>query len=339
MSSGEALITADIHLAINPRDRYRLRYLQTMPYRLKNMKVDSFVILGDICEEKDFHNSWLVNQVTDLIVECAIYSKVYILLGNHDYVDRAHPFFAYLRHLDNVVFITAPCVYKTPGIGIVTWLPHTRQPEKDWEYVTATDAYRHCDVVFAHQTFEGAMVANGKRLSGVPTDLLPHNKPIIAGDIHVPQKVGRVEYVGSPYRIDFGDEWDGRLIRYVDGKRMKDVPVSCTQKRLVVVRKPEDLAKAEFNRGDLVKVMVDPNPKEPWEQTAGVTRNILVRMGAEIHSVVPSPKGASAATRRVRLEPQAAKDDQQVVEEFGKRAGVDDRTLKTGKFIMKRSRL
>jgi predicted phosphodiesterase len=337
MSSGEALVTADIHLAINPRDHYRLQYMRTMPDRLKRGQVDSFVILGDLCEEKDEHNSWLVNQVTDLIVECAIYSKVYILLGNHDYIDRAHPFFVYLRHLHNVVFITEPCIYKVKGIGIVTWLPHTRQPEKDWEAVVCTDAYRHCDVVFAHQTFEGAQVANGKRLSGVPTDLLPYDKTIIAGDIHVPQTVGRVEYVGSPYRIDFGDEWDGRLLRYCNGKRMNDLSVAATQKRLIKVRKPEEIGSAQFNRGDILKVMVDHNDNEPWSQTVSVVRGIVARMGAIAHTVVPT--GGVALGKRVRIKQRKqAKDDLQVVEEFGKRVGVDDRTLKTGKFIMGRSK-
>lgn len=337
MSKGEALITADIHLAINPRDRYRLNYLKTMPARLERQGVDSFCILGDLCEQKDFHHSWMVNNVVDWIVECSQHSKVWILLGNHDYTDIDHPFFSFLGHLPNVNFITRPGIYKVKGIGIVTWLPHTRDPEKEWAEIVKTDAYKYCDVVFAHQTFEGAMVANGKRLSGVPTSLLGKKK-IISGDIHVPQKFGQVEYVGSPYTIDFGDEWDGRLIRFCNGKRMNDIPVSCPQKRLITVAKPELITGAGFNQEDILKVVVDHNPKEPWAQTAGVTRGIVIRKGAIPFSVVPASV-VRTKSERIRIGGKAAAtSDTQIVEEFGKRAGVDKRTLKTGRFIMDRSK-
>ena len=47
---------------------------------------------------------------------------------------------------------------------------------------------------------------NGFSLEGYESKKMDKcSATIIAGDIHVPQLVGNVEYVGSPYRIRFND--------------------------------------------------------------------------------------------------------------------------------------
>ena len=50
--------------------------------------------------------------------------------------------------------------------------------------------------IFTHNTFAGAIRANGVQLGGIPLDALP-DVPIISGDIHNPQRNGRLTYVGA----------------------------------------------------------------------------------------------------------------------------------------------
>lgn len=331
MTKGHALITADIHLATNPRDHYRLNYMKRVASLLQRGDYDSFCILGDLTEAKDWHHSWLVNEIANWIVDCAKHADVTILLGNHDYTDRAHPFFAFLGHYPRVHFITEPGVFKIHGIGIVTCLPHTRNYEKDWAETLASEAHHNAALVFAHQTFDGARAANGKKLEGIPGSIFG-GKPVIAGDIHAPQKIGRIEYVGSPYRIDFGDEWDGRMIRFLNGKRVADQPCVTPQKRMIMVRSPAGIRNAKFNRGDILKVVCDAEAGKPWAQVADEVRKAVDAAGAFAHSIVPSEViRQPAAGKRVAVK---YKSDEQVVDEFGKRVGVDQRVIKTGKFIM-----
>jgi hypothetical protein len=105
-----------------------------------------------------------------------------------------------LSEIANIRYIAEPI--KSEGL---LWLPHTRDWQQDWRSIDMRGARR----ILTHNTFAGAVGANGVELGGIPLDALP-NVPIISGDIHSPQRNGRLTYVGAPYTVDFGDEYEPR---------------------------------------------------------------------------------------------------------------------------------
>ena len=93
-----SLVTGDWHFSDNPRDDYRHAYMKKLMRLIKRKKVNNLIVLGDLTEEKDRHSAWLVNQVVLHFAELSQLCKIYILRGNHDYVDPDTPFFSFLGH-------------------------------------------------------------------------------------------------------------------------------------------------------------------------------------------------------------------------------------------------
>src|SRR5205814_1607714 len=87
------------------------------------------------------------------------------------------------------------------------FLPHTNNYKRDWKGLD----FSKYQWIFAHNTFQGANIGP-RRLEGIPTSIFPRNAKVISGDIHVPQHFGPIEYVGAPYRIDFGDDYEPRVL-------------------------------------------------------------------------------------------------------------------------------
>src|SRR5688572_5186840 len=222
------------------------------------------MICGDLTDEKDHHPATLVNRVVDHIHELAKLCSVIIPKGNHDYTSlHTTPFFTFLKRIKNVSWINQPEWW-----GTYLLLPHSPNPERDWKSLD----FKKADLIFAHQTFTGAQSESGRELHGVPIPF-PKGSTVISGDVHVPQKLGPVIYIGAPYTIDFGDDYEPRVL-LIKGQNITSVPVTGVQKRLVECR-PEDLTSIKvkgINEGDIVKlrIEVDADAYAHWSDIRAV---------------------------------------------------------------------
>jgi DNA repair exonuclease SbcCD nuclease subunit len=213
------LIVGDLHLTDRPEDEYRFKFFARLREIMEKQDIKHLVLLGDLTEIKDRHSGVFADRVFEEIKELTEgLGYCYILKGNHDFADEEHPFFKHLGLLRNVHFITAPTtfglvanrptnkgskVYRTLG-----FIPYT----KNWSQKMFMDIAKESSIIFLHQTIQGARV-NGIELDGVA---LPEKvvMPILAGDIHTPQRIGTVEYVGAPYAVRFGDTFNPRVAFY-----------------------------------------------------------------------------------------------------------------------------
>jgi hypothetical protein len=227
-----SLVTADLHLSDNPRDAYRHKILQRLYKHAERLGVQRTFILGDLTEAKNSHSDWLVNAVSEHVRRFTKLGDVILLKGNHDYLsDPDVPFFHFLRHMPQVRWVCNPTGCTLPGIGRTLFLPHTRAYKRDW----AGLSFEGYDYLFAHCSVTGAGTGHGRRLEGgVPLSIFPRDARVISGDIHVPQQVGCVTYVGAPSLVDFGDDYQPRFL-LLDGDRMRSIPIHGPQKRLVEV--------------------------------------------------------------------------------------------------------
>lgn len=335
------LITADLHLTDNVRDSYRHKFMRDLPVKLKKSGASGSIILGDLTEQKDRHSAVLVNAVVDHIANLTKIAPVLINRGNHDYVDEENPFYRFLQRIEGVTWVNAPVAAENLPMpfkselrgGLI--LPHTTHYKRDWKGLGINKR----ELVLAHQTFSGADVGFGHRLEGIPLDVLNPNGYTISGDIHVPQVLEPcLEYVGSPYRIDFGDEFEPRMLLLRNAKQghtVESLPVDGPQKRLIdCAMGVEPSALPTFCAGDIVKlrVRVPTKHKPNYNEFKDEAYKWAERNGLILHAVVPVFEKGSIAPR----SKSSMKSDEQLVETYAKARGVPNKDLRVGLNLMRK---
>jgi hypothetical protein len=278
-------------------------------------------ILGDITNQKDKHAAWLVNQIVDLMANLAQTIPVNILAGNHDGSTPDELFFRFLNHIPNIQFIDEPAV-----IGKTMWLPHTRDYVRDWHGLD----FNGIKCIYTHNTFKGSLNENGLEMDGIPLGALP-DLPIYSGDVHVPQRLANLTYVGAPYTINFGDKFKPRAI-IVDhaNKMVKSVPLDGPQKR--VLRTGTDgWWKGEANKNDIVRVQVELLREEypRWAELYERSLKACAKRGLIVNSIVPylittDEQGTPQPKR------SAPRNDMQEFRLYCDRNKVDEATAKIG---------
>ena len=218
------LLTADWHLSDNPRDAYRFEFLeQRLPKLIRHYQISRLYLLGDLTEAKNHHSSQLVNRIIDGLLHIQDQgAEVFLLRGNHDSdADTDNPFFGFAGYFNDFHYIHQPTHFDGDLL-----LPHSRDPARDWRDLDLAGV----TMILAHATFTGAVGSNRAPLAGVapPSSTIP----IVSGDVHVPQKIGNVTYVGAPFSIDFGDDYQPRVLLRA-GSKLTTVNLKGSQKRII----------------------------------------------------------------------------------------------------------
>lgn len=294
-----ALLISDLHLTANPRDNYRWNLFPWLAKECEYEGVKSLAILGDLTDAKDYHPSELIiricKELSQLLGTCSTLENIYILMGNHDYLREGSPTFSILQHIPGIRFISK--IEESFGDMSCLWLPHTKTPNKDWVDLDAS----YYNFVFMHQTVSGSRSSNGQKMEG---ELLPSFKSwgkIYSGDIHVPQVIGDVEYVGSPYHVHFGDKFKPRAV-LLTKKEAVDLHMGGVQRFVIDCTGTTDLKRQlkDTQAGDQVSVRVhlEPSERSGWEN---IRRDVVAHCNlAEIQLCGVSMVCGRSATR-VRL--------------------------------------
>lgn len=305
-----ALITSDLHLVASPSTEYRWGLFPWLEKTLKEERVQTLLILGDLTDAKDNHPAELVNRTVKALNSLPV-ERVVVLAGNHDWLREGHEFFRFLNHLPNIEFITKPTEDKEVKGELCYFLPYSKNPAKDW----AGWDFGHYRYVFMHQTIKGARASNGQKMEGESLPDLSAAGKVYSGDIHVPQVIGPVEYIGSPYHVHFGDDFDPRLVLIEKGGRAVDLHYREAPRR-VAVRVP---SLRELNRkllfakpGDMMKVVVELNDAEKHEwskirrEAQGMLREARVDLhGLEMEVMRSDRRITASAPERLKLSPEA----------------------------------
>lgn len=329
------LVTADLHLGDNPRDSYRHAFVkERLPAMVRKHKPDAILILGDLTEEKDRHGAWLVNEIVTHVHRLSELAPVVIVKGNHDYVDVGNPFYAFVGRLSGVSWVGGPLDAKNLPTTLLArlkrtlFLPHTPNFERDWANID----FKACDWIFAHQTFTGADVGFGRRM--IDPKIFGKAK-VISGDIHVPQSIKgtNVVYVGAPYTVDFGDNYDPRVLLIEPGSVVTSIPCKGPQKRLIEI--PAQSNNPNVNAGDIVKLRVQVPAKSAaeWHTTRDELRAWAERRNLIVDAIVPVFERKSIKTKR---DATTRRSDDDLLAAYGKARGVDETTMKVGRIIMEK---
>lgn len=246
-----AVIVSDLHLTEKPEDEYRWGLFPWLAGELKAERAETLLILGDLTDAKDYHPAQLVNRVVRAVESLRSHvPRIVILRGNHDSLKDGHMFFEFLAALPGVEVIARP-TEDDERTHLTYFMPYSRQPAADW----AGFDFSHYDYLFLHQTVAGAVASNGQRMDG---DVLPplNAGKVYSGDIHVPQRIGPVEYVGSPYHVHFGDRFKPRAVAIERDGKAFDLHYPTISRVTIDVRGVSELRRIKLEEADQVKLRV-----------------------------------------------------------------------------------
>src|ERR1700692_2701397 len=274
------LITSDLHLTDRPRDSYRFGIFPWIARMQRLYDTTATFILGDLTDQKDKHSSALVNRLVDEIT--GLQPPVYILKGNHDFIDPANPFFKFLSCVEGLHFVTDPTWLEEHKVALI---PH--QPDQATFDAACGIIQPDAKAVMCHQTFDGAISeASGARLAGLGASLIGQKGArVLAGDIHKPQYCGVVSYVGSPYHVRFGDDYTPRVLLIKDGKE-QNLYFDAPRKWSLMVRDEDDILHNENLRsGDQAKITIEMTREEVVEHGAHKKRvlDACKEVGLEVY--------------------------------------------------------
>lgn len=275
------LITTDIHLTDHPSTEYRWQLFPWINKMIEEHGIRSVAILGDVTDAKDNHSASLVNRVVSGIksINC---KDITILAGNHDWLRKGEEFFRFLNHLEGVRFITRPTEIEVDQFSELTlWLPYSKTPGAEWSGWDMS----HYDYVFLHQTIRGAIASNGQRMDG---EGVPEMNPRIccySGDIHVPQTIGNLTYIGSPYHVHFGDDFEPRVLLLRRQGKVEWLRMPSPRRVVVKAESLSDLRRVKINEGDQVKLRMtlSEGDKHAWSRLKREAVALLEDRGAIVH--------------------------------------------------------
>jgi DNA repair exonuclease SbcCD nuclease subunit len=253
------LLTGDWHLTDNPVEEYRWDTFDLVEKIAIQYHVSHIYLLGDIFDRKDRHSKELVNEGTASLGKLQVNTDADILItmGNHDKPISGVPYWSFLNGLmPRVRYITEPEM-----IGNVLLLPFSSNPVEEWKGLP----FSNVKMILMHQTVEGSLSAEGRPIPSSDTmPVFPQGIPIYSGDVHRPQRVMGVEYIGVPHPVRFNETWPNRVL-VVDDKdfsKFISIPLLTTHRAILDIDSSTDLSTIQTNPGDQVRIRYKLNSEK-----------------------------------------------------------------------------
>jgi len=321
------LLISDLHLSSGARDAYRFDVFKFVRKLAQEQGINRLWILGDLTDAKDNHSAQLVNRVCDelaLLTEAKI--GVHIVRGNHDGIDPEWPYFRFLNHMRFIHFYSEAC-QRTDGTVV---LPHVRNVA-DWGDLDWAKGARR---VMAHFTFKGAISESGQELGSAAVPAALRNTTIYSGDVHVPQKIGNVTYVGSPHHVHYGDNFEPRVI-HCDGEGNEYSQPVPGMRRLMIDWTPGQ----PFPCNDVqcqvkVRVHLADSSLHVWQELRAEVAKHCATLKHEVAAIeLVREQSTRRMLRNHQLERRAPQD---VVDEYVTTHKIEQRTAERARELVQR---
>jgi hypothetical protein len=328
------LLITDLHLTDNEADRYRWQIWTWVAEYYRRTGDKNLIILGDLTDAKDHHSARLVNGIVKRIGDMVgIGMEVFILKGNHDYIDPDTPYFGFLDQLEYVNYIKDPSTWLIGGHHCL-FLPHTFNPVDEWaENKKVQRGMKKAEIVFMHQSVIGSVTSSGYKMTEglLPSYFKRFRGRVFSGDIHLPQVIVPVTYVGCPYSVRFNDTFDGQVMFIEEDGHVGLELTGIPGRRTLDITSVDEI---EAPKGFQVKVRVHLQSIDQWptykeEVEAKCKREAIIL--SSLHLV----KEGKLPLRKKQANLETTLDPGLVVQHFGKRQGLAPATIKTGRRILK----
>lgn len=327
------LLFSDVHLDEKPENEYRWNVFEHVFTAVRQYNVDTVFCLGDLVDRKDRFSAAFVNRLLTNLYSIAAHSPIVILRGNHDTTLQGPNYFEILNTFAKAEGAGRSVQYITKPTEIwdgLLLLPYSSNPKEEWKDIRLA-SYK---AVFMHATVSGARFENGQIVEKTSFPELPSRVKFYSGDVHVPQQVRNITYVGAPHPTKFGDDYPSRMLLLDENYDVSlEIPLTTLRKAVIEVKTLDDLDKIEVRSGDQVRIVcnltvdqlgqagIDENKVYEWACSKGVTVDAIeTNIEGEYES-----EGLDLSA-----------DDEEVLRQYAQKEGLTDRMVEVGLEILKR---
>ena len=203
----KTLVIGDTHFQISNIIETEIFSNNLINY-VKNNDLDCIIFLGDILNNHEKLHSSVLNKACDLFNNLRKYTKVYIIVGNHDMCNSSiflttEHWMNVLKEWENIEIVDKP-IFKT--ISNLNFILCPYVPNGKFKEALSLLNYKSNNIsaIFCHQEFYGCKMGAFNSIEG---DVWEDNDIfIVSGHIHLnhkPQK--NIYYPGSSLSVAFGE--------------------------------------------------------------------------------------------------------------------------------------
>ena len=167
--------------------------------------------------------------------------------------------------------------------------------------------------------------------------LLPGRVKFYSGDVHVPQRVRNVTYVGAPHPIKFGDDYPCRMLLLDEGFNVAmEIPLTGPRKRIVRISDVADLEGLDLRHGDQVKIecSLSADRVDRWSLDEERLASWASRLGVRVAGV----STVLETTTRDDAVTDPAQSPDALLRQFAAGEGISDDLLATGLRLLREVR-
>jgi DNA repair exonuclease SbcCD nuclease subunit len=275
----KAMICSDMHIHSHKDSVDRLENgLEALRWVFAQAELhecEYLFFLGDLFHEKSKIDVLNYLSTFEIFMDFFIANKspiqAYMLIGNHDMyhkekwdVNSVKP----LSAITNVHIIDKPCTLKIAGMNI-DFCPHTGNPIQHLTRLKEGRSNEDLRLLFGHLSVHGAIlnklygiwadviVEHDTEMVAVSADLFEDWDMTILGHYHAAQALNdKVEFIGSPYQISFGEAFQDKHIIVLDLETLDKTYIKndFSPRHYIIPALDEDVY--DLN-GHFVRVLVD----------------------------------------------------------------------------------
>jgi hypothetical protein len=167
---------------------------------------------------------------------------------------------------------------------------------------------------------------------------LPEGIPIFSGDVHRPQTILGITYVGAPYPIKFNETWDNRiiLIENEDFKNYKSIPVDIMKRAILDISSSDELKFIKYKPGSQLRIRYKLTGSQltKWPVEEDIIRTWCKTLGVNLVSLEAMFEGNG-------LKPDVTSDQielmppEEIIKMFCKEEKLSDGILDMGLSLLK----
>lgn len=223
-------LTSDSHFGVHSNDRDWLKTQLDYYYNffIPNLEKGDKILIhcGDVFDNRELLDVYILNSVYGLFSDLStIFKEIYIVCGNHDTYTKdsntINSLFMF-KNSSNITVIDNDIYEIKLDNKKLAFLPWSTSLEQEIERLNRIDK---ADAVFCHTAVNGA-VYRGKTYIEHSNDA--HNfterrfKQVYTGHIHTTQRVGNINFIGSPYELTRNDRYNKKSMWYLETSKEKD---------------------------------------------------------------------------------------------------------------------
>jgi DNA repair exonuclease SbcCD nuclease subunit len=216
--------------------------------------ISFIVVAGDILDTHEKIQSQLMNRAYKLIKNLRTIAPVYIIVGNHDYINNQqfltdHHWMNGMKEWDDVHVIDYPYLLNCEGQSFV-FVPYV-PPGRFIEALDKLDEWKKSTCIFAHQEMKDCKMGCIRSIDGDQWDATW--PMLVSGHIHERQNVGdNVLYPGSAINHAFGSDNQGISKLHFEAGIMNEECIDIGLKKKSIIY--EDVTKVDNISKDKLQI-------------------------------------------------------------------------------------